>query len=191
MEYFCRLIFVIQLSQYVNNRDQILLTEQWFLSVMFDYVQFHYFCYLLHWLLVIDYVIITIIIGIILSRSIHLRCSVKKGVLRNFTNFTGKYLCQRFFFNKVAGHSPETLLKKSLCHRCFTMNFAKLLRTPFLKNTSGRLLLLIVHQTYETIRVSDGYSCSNQIQLKTNSLIIFKIHCSYELGVLTKDFGVL
>ena len=129
--------------------------------------------------------IITIIIGIILSRSIHLRCSVKKGVLRNFTNFTGKYLCQRFFFNKVAGHSPETLLKKSLCHRCFTMNFAKLLRTPFLKNTSGRLLLLIVHQTlYETIRVSDSYSCSNQIQLKTNSLIIFKIHCSYEQKIL-------
>ena len=27
----------------------------------------------------------------------------KKGVLRNFTKFTGKHLCQRLFFNKVAG----------------------------------------------------------------------------------------
>ena len=35
-------------------------------------------------------------------RSSHLRCSVKKGVLRNFAEFTGKYLCQRLFFNKVA-----------------------------------------------------------------------------------------
>ena len=28
------------------------------------------------------------------------RCSVKKGVLKNFTNFTGKHLCQSLFFNK-------------------------------------------------------------------------------------------
>ena len=26
----------------------------------------------------------------------------KKGVLRNFTKFTGKHLCQSLFFNKVA-----------------------------------------------------------------------------------------
>ena len=33
------------------------------------------------------------------------------------------------------------LLKKRLWHRCFPVNFAKFLRTPFLQNTSGRLLL--------------------------------------------------
>ena len=27
----------------------------------------------------------------------------EKGVLRNFTKFTGKQLCQSLFFNKVAG----------------------------------------------------------------------------------------
>ena len=32
-------------------------------------------------------------------------------------------------------------LKKSLWHRCFPVNFAKFLRTPFLQNTPGRLLL--------------------------------------------------
>ena len=31
----------------------------------------------------------------------------KKGVLRNFAKFTGKHLCQRLFFNKVAGLRPE------------------------------------------------------------------------------------
>ena len=30
---------------------------------------------------------------------------MKKGVLRNFTKFTGKYQCQSLFFNKVAGLS--------------------------------------------------------------------------------------
>ena len=37
------------------------------------------------------------------DRSSHQRCSVRKGVLRNFTKFTGKHLCQSLFFNKVAG----------------------------------------------------------------------------------------
>ena len=35
---------------------------------------------------------------------------------------------------------PATLLTKRLWHRCFPVNFAKFLRTPFLQKTSGRLL---------------------------------------------------
>ena len=74
-------------------------------------------------------------------RSSHQRCSVRKGVLRNFANFTRKHFCQGLFFNKVAGLRPATLLKKRIRHRCFPVNFAKFLRTPFLQNTFGRLLL--------------------------------------------------
>ena len=37
------------------------------------------------------------------AKSNHRRCSVKKGVLRNLANFTGKHLCQSLFFKKVAG----------------------------------------------------------------------------------------
>ena len=37
------------------------------------------------------------------NKSSHQRCSIRKGVLRNFTKFTGKQLCQSLFFNKVAG----------------------------------------------------------------------------------------
>ena len=37
-----------------------------------------------------------------------------------------------FFFNKNADLRPTTLLKKRLWHRCFPVNFEKLLRTPFL-----------------------------------------------------------
>ena len=35
-------------------------------------------------------------------RSSHQRCSVKKGVLKNFIKFTGEDLCQSLFFNKIA-----------------------------------------------------------------------------------------
>ena len=68
---------------------------------------------------------------------------MKKGVFTNFAKFTRKYLCQTLFFNKVADLRPATFLKKRLWHRCFPVNFAKFGRTPFLQNTSGRLLLYI------------------------------------------------
>ena len=67
--------------------------------------------------------------------------SVRKGVLRNFTEFTEKHQCQRLFFYKVAGLRAATILKKRLWHRCFPVNFAKFLRTPFLWHTSQQLLL--------------------------------------------------
>ena len=70
----------------------------------------------------------------------HQRCSVRKVVPRNLAKFKGKHLYQSLFFNKVAGHRPVTLLKKRLWHRCFSVNFAKFLRTSFSQN-SGRLLL--------------------------------------------------
>ena len=37
--------------------------------------------------------------------------------------------------------ASATLLKKRLWHKCFSVNFLKFLRTPFLQNTSGRLVL--------------------------------------------------
>ena len=67
-------------------------------------------------------------------RSSHQRCSVKKGVLRNFAKFIGKHLHQCLFFNKVTGLRPATLLKKRLWYRCFPVDFATFLRTPFTEN---------------------------------------------------------
>ena len=75
-----------------------------------------------------------------ICRSSHRRCSVKKGVVRNFATFTGQHLCQSLFFNKVAGLRPTTLLKNRLWHRSFPVNSGKFWRTPFLQNTSERLL---------------------------------------------------
>ena len=76
-------------------------------------------------------------------RSSRRRCSIKKGVHKNFTKFTGKHLRQSLFFNKVAGLRPATLVKKSLWHRCFPVNFVKFLRTPFLTEHLWCLLLIL------------------------------------------------
>ena len=55
-----------------------------------------------------------------ISRSSHQRCSVRQHVLQ-----------------------PQdcNFIKNRLWHRCFPVNFTKFLRTPFLQNTSGQLLL--------------------------------------------------
>ena len=55
----------------------------------------------------------------------------KKGVLRNIAKLAGKHLYQSLFFNKVAGLSAATLLKKRLWHKCFPVNFAQFLETSF------------------------------------------------------------
>ena len=86
-----------------------------------------------------------------INKSSQQRCSMKKDVLRNFTKFTRKHLCQSPFFNKVAGLRSATLLKKRLWHRYFLVNSAKFLRTPFLQNTSGRLILYKSNTCYHCI----------------------------------------
>ena len=84
-------------------------------------------------------------------RSSHRRCSnIKIGVLLNFAKFTGKHLCQSLFFNKVESFRRATLLKKRLWHRCFPVNFAKFLRTPF----STEHLQTTASASYESISVT-------------------------------------
>ena len=73
----------------------------------------------------------------------------KKGVLRNFTKFTGKHLCQSLFFNKVsglftgkhlcqslsfnevAGPRPATLLKKETLVQVFACEFREISKNTF------------------------------------------------------------
>ena len=57
--------------------------------------------------------------------------------------FNGKQPPEAFYKKSVL--RPATLLKKRLWYRCFPVNLANFLRTPFLQSTSGRLLLLDEH----------------------------------------------
>ena len=47
-----------------------------------------------------------------ITRQSHRRCSVKRGVLKNFANFTGKHLCWRLFLTMLQSFSPATFLKR-------------------------------------------------------------------------------
>ena len=71
-------------------------------------------------------------------RSNHRRCSVKDMFLEISQNSQGNTCARDSFLIKLL---PATLLKKTLRHSCFPVNFEKFLRTPFLRNTSRRLLL--------------------------------------------------
>ena len=61
----------------------------------------------------------------------------KKGSYERSRKIHRKHLYQRFSFNKVA---VLRTAKKRIWHRCFPVNLGQFLRTPFLQNTSGRLL---------------------------------------------------
>ena len=67
------------------------------------------------------------------------RCSVEKVFLEIWQN-SKENTCVRVSF-LISCRRPATWLKKRLWHRCFPVNFAKFLRTPFLIEHLRWLLL--------------------------------------------------
>ena len=67
----------------------------------------------------------TCISRLVFFRNSHRRCSVKKGVLKNFSKSTGNHLYLR----------PANLLKKSLRRRCFPVKFSKISKNTFSDRT--------------------------------------------------------
>ena len=55
----------------------------------------------------------------------------KKGALKKFARFKGKYLSRSTFLKKVAGVRSATLSKNILQHRYFPVSFAKRLKLIF------------------------------------------------------------
>ena len=96
-------------------------------------------------------------------RSSHRRCSVKNGVVRNFSKFTGKHSCQSLFFNKVAGLRPSTWLKKSLWHRCFLWILRNFYKYFSYKTPPGDCFCSIIFLSFEVCGISDAYSSSKFI----------------------------
>ena len=52
----------------------------------------------------------------------------KKGVLRNFSEFTGKHLCQSIFFNNVEGLN---FIKKETLAQVFSYEFCEISKNTF------------------------------------------------------------
>ena len=63
---------------------------------------------------------------------------MKKGVLRYFTKFLGKHMSKACLMPKACN-----FIKKRLWRRCFPVNLAKFLRTTFLQNNPGGMLLTL------------------------------------------------
>ena len=109
------------------------------------------------------------------SRSSHWRCSVKKGVLRNFAKFTGKHLSQSLFFNKVAGLRPA---KKETLAQVFSCEFCEISKNTFstehLRTTASEILEehnILVTKLLHQVFVRKLF-ISKQIESKSNDLNI-------------------
>ena len=76
------------------------------------------------------------------SEAVVQKCSVKKVFLEIFQN-SQENTCARVSF-LIKLQACVTLLKKRLWHRCFPVNFAKFLRTPFFTEHLRWLLLFFV-----------------------------------------------
>ena len=128
----------------------------------------------------------------ILFRGRHRRCSLRKCLLRNFAKFTEKHLRQSLFFNKSCLW-PATLLKKRLWRRCFSVDFAKFLRTPFLQTPLGDCFCFLL---YEKIQVKENpystilYAVRFKYPLKFFYSKIF-FHCRSKSRTLTNIWTFL
>ena len=105
-------------------------------------------------------------------RSSHRSCSVRKCVLKNFTIFTGKHLCQSLFFNKVAGLRLATLLKLTLaqvfsCEFCEISKNTLFYRKPPVAASETRPLKLTYFQQLGSFVVSPS-NHQDQLHLTVN-----------------------
>ena len=73
------------------------------------------------------------------------RSSQKKGVLKKFRKLYRKIPVLESLFNKVPGLQPASFLKRD-SNMCFPVKFAKVLRTPILKNICERLPLEVFYK---------------------------------------------
>ena len=66
-------------------------------------------------------------------RSSPRRCSLRKGVLRNFAKFRGKHLCQSLFFNKIIGLMPQVcnFIQKETMAQVFSCKFCEISKNTF------------------------------------------------------------
>ena len=83
---------------------------------------------------------------------------MKKGVLRNFTKFTGKHLCQSLFLNKVASQACNFIKKETLA-QVFFCDFCEISKSNFftehLWTTASISPLIITSIPPEIIRLSN------------------------------------
>ena len=85
--------------------------------------------------------------------SSHKKCSVKKGVLKNFAEFSGQHLCQSLFFHNVSGSS--TFLQKETLAKVFSWEFFEIFKNTFFTKHFRWVLLKLVIAQYLRVVVTN------------------------------------
>ena len=123
----------------------------------------------------------------------------KKDFHRNCTKFTGKYLCQSVFFDKVAGLRAATLLKKEALALVFSCKLCQVCKntfsytTPLLAATALvlNLLMTLPGSSIFSIKLWESLSNLLVVVLKQTSLVFFRSLCiNFQplLGKVSKQF---
>ena len=116
-------------------------------------------------------------------------CSVRKGVLRNFTKFTGKHLCQSLFFNKFAGiifhRTPlDDCFSDGFCrHKAkwkFTFNFKFFLWCFYICLKSDVASLIMVSKVYVYMLSKMVWSCN--LHLVSQNIVIWLVYSDSSQG---------
>ena len=101
------------------------------------------------------------------GRRSHTRCSVKKHVLKNFANFSGKHLCWSLSLIHLKASRPTTLLKKDSNTGVFLLNFQN-----FYEN--------LVWRTSANYCSSNGNEGSRMPAVTTK---VYKLKCKHTVNV--------
>ena len=75
--------------------------------------------------------------------------SIGKSVLKICSKFTVEHQCQSLITIKL----QSNFIKITLQHGCSPVNLLQIFRTPFLKNTCGRLSIFSVHYSHYMVMV--------------------------------------
>ena len=92
---------------------------------------------------------------------------------RDFRRNTSGWLLLTIFCKNV---SPATLLKKRLWHRCFPVNFAKFLRTPFLTEHLQWLLLKLRVLEHQGVWLKTGKYVKGTLSTSVRDHMLIRDH---------------
>ena len=107
------------------------------------------------------------LIRAILHRSSHQRCSIRKGVLRNFAKFTGKRPCQSLLLNKVGACNS---IKKVTLAQVFSYEFCKTSKNTFFTEHLWMIWMIIID-----VCQSSDYSLQEILHFLTLSYLVIVI----------------
>ena len=110
-------------------------------------------------------------------RSIHQRCSVKKGVLQNFANFTGKQLCWSLFSIKLQALGLVTLLKRDFSTGIFLWNLRNFKEHRFWRTFSDDCFCMIIKVPLY-IKIEDWIKLVKSMAMKTLKTMIKRYNSS-------------